>query len=156
MAHLKNTSVIYLEIKPIAYEFPDGCSSLNWLQIQIEANDGNYKWQAVEPAFENFELTDLIEWIRQLVNKNPIVKTTFYPTEPCMEFAASFDSERIILKVSLGYEFLPPELRETKERYKQRVTLSFEDEGDLFLQFASDLEKELEPFPFRNESDDEE
>jgi hypothetical protein len=156
MARLKTNSGVYLDIKPIAYEFPNGGDSPNWLQIQILANDGKYKWQAVDPAFENFELTALVEWIRQLVNKNPNAETTFYATEPCVEFEASCYRGRIKLKVSLGYGFLPPEMREAKDSYKRRVTLIFEDDEEEFLQFASDLERDIEPFPIRKESLDEE
>ena len=154
MARLENPNGTYFDLRPISYQFPDGDDSLNWLNIKLHANDGNYVWKAVDPAFENFELTALIKWLRQLANNEPVTSLAFYATEPSVEFKARKTQDRFKLTVSLGYEFLPPPLRNQKGSYQKRVNLAFQDDGENILAFAADLEKELEPFPVRKERDD--
>lgn len=151
MARLENNEGIYFDIRPIAYQFPDEDDSVNWLQIRLRANNGTYLWETTDPALENYEISALIKWLRQLIANDPVVKMSFYATEPCIEFAAKRKNGKVELTVLLGYEFLPPQMKVGKKDYSQQISMTFVDDGQNLLQFADEFEKEIEPFPIRKE-----
>ncbi len=158
MARIENNQGHYLELEPVAYQFEmdevdegDGVDNrydLNWLEIRLAANDGNDQWTATDPALLNWEVTELINWLRQLAARDGSLKPSWHATEPCLECEGRFNSDSITLVASLAYEFWPPAVR-AKQSRSQRTKIEFKDDGSRILKFAAELEKELQAFPIR-------
>lgn len=150
MARIENDKGHYFELKPVAYQFESGDDiyDLNWLEIQIAADNGKYQWTTTDPALMTTEVSGLIEWLRSLAANDPQMTLSWYAMEPCLECKGNFEKGVTELYISLGYDFLPPTLYQSRD-YDQRERINFEGDGAQLLSFALQLENELRAFPVR-------
>ena len=150
MARLINSQRHYFELRPVAYQFASGDNKydLNWLQIRVSADNGEHQWTATDPALLNWELLDLIKWLRTIAANDQESESSWKAIEPSLRFKYRFSSGRRTLEVSLGYDFLPPAFLSDKN-YAERVIILFDQIEAGIPKFASALEKELMPFPIR-------
>jgi hypothetical protein len=76
------------------------------------------------------------------------IESSWKAIEPSLRFEYQFSSENGTLKVSLGYDFLPPTSL-NDENYAKRVIIPSEQIEAEISRFATDLEEELTRFPIR-------
>ena len=148
MARIEADPEHSLQLDIAGYQFPAGEkdeSDANWLVIELAVTYGDRRWRAREAALLTYEITDLVNWLRQVAEGGQARE--FDAIEPNLSFSARRDDGAISLFARFRLEFCRPALD-----YDQRVegeSLEFRLAAGDVKRFADDLETEARRFPWR-------
>jgi hypothetical protein len=96
-----------LELDVLAYEFPDGGDSANWLKVELAGSLPQGSWKARDASLETWDLLHLADWFDSLASGEPADAEMEF-TEPNLSFELlERDAEDLVVRVWIEGELRP-------------------------------------------------
>jgi hypothetical protein len=144
--NLRQENKIFI-LKILDYEFKDSNfnEDLNWLNIEIWAQDDYYKWSSKGPFLRVSELKELYNWFNKLENnENEIDKIDFLENEISFQFLKK--ESRIIINLDFSFH---PKKQNYIYGHDHEYKLSFDLNLFEIYKILKDLEQSILKFPER-------
>ncbi|MCY1044332.1 hypothetical protein OV208_23640 [Corallococcus sp. bb12-1] len=149
---LKGTDGTHFGLRILGYQFPQGGSAANWLNIEIDAAFASVAWRATDPALETFEVRSLANWFEALAEARPAQDAKSF-LEPNLKFERlASPGPQVLVKVRVKGELRPPHNLYPPEA---EVSAHFALDAAALGAAAKSLREQLQDFPQREEPDEE-
>jgi len=129
------------------YEFPKTSNDEhddNWLLIYLNVKSKMGNWQTIDPSLVIWEVEELIDWFRTLLqNKQPKFANLSF-IEPNLSVELLENAETSKFRIKFDLESKPQSAKENEKYYVDCVA----DKQEL-KRIVEELEKELEKYPKR-------
>jgi len=137
-----------VELRITNYEFPEitDCEfDSNWLLIYLKVKSDFGNWQTINPSLLNSDVQHIINWFEKIANSEKVASNYLDFLEPNLVFELKkLNSDNKLIRIIFDLESRPQNANDDIEYF---VDVEFTNAE--LRKVATDLKKELKPFPIR-------